>query len=63
MKKTAFRKSKTEKMEEAAEKGLWDSIKDWAGDAWDTVKDIAVEVAKSTIKNFGKKVLKWFSRL
>ena len=54
---------KTEKMEDAAEKGIWDSIKDWAGDAWDTVKDIAVEVAKSTIKNFGKKVLKWFSRL
>ena len=50
-------------MEDAAEKGIWDSIKDWAGDAWDTVKDIAVEVAKSTIKNFGKKVLKWFSRL
>ena len=54
---------KTEKMEDAAEKGIWDSIKDWAGDAWDTVKDIAVEVAKSTIKNFGKKVLKWLSRL
>lgn len=26
-----------------AEKGVWDSIKDFAGDAWDTVKDKVVD--------------------
>ncbi|KHT34481.1 GTPase family protein [Pectobacterium carotovorum] len=48
---------KTEKMAEAAEKGVWDSVKEWAGEAWDSVKDVAVEVATEVLISVGKKLL------
>lgn len=48
---------KTEKMAESAEKGVWDTVKEWTGEAWDTVKDVVVEVAAATLVAAGKKLL------
>lgn len=48
---------KTEKMAESAEKGVWDTVKEWAGEAWDSVKDVVVEVVAATVVAAGKKIL------
>lgn len=48
---------KTEKMAESAEKGVWDTIKEWTGEAWDNVKDVVVEVVAATVVAAGKKLL------
>ena len=48
---------KTEKMAESAEKGVWDTIKEWTGEAWDNVKDVVVEVVAATVVAAGKKIL------
>lgn len=51
---------KSEYAEEQAEKGIWDSIKEYAGDAWDKTKDIAKEIIIETAKVYIKsKVPKW----
>ncbi|WP_340618899.1 GTPase family protein [Xenorhabdus entomophaga] len=47
---------RTEKMEQEAEKGLWDTIKEFCGDVWDKVK----EPVTSILLNVG---LKWFNKL
>lgn len=51
---------------QSAERGLWDSIKDYAGDAWDTVKDVVVEKliesAPKVFKAVGAAILGWFKR-
>lgn len=48
---------KTEKMAESAEKGVWDTVKEWTGEAWDSVKDVVVEVVAATVVAAGKKIL------
>lgn len=48
---------KTEKMAEAAEKGVWDTVKEWACETWDSVKDVAVEVVTEVLISVGKKML------
>jgi uncharacterized protein len=51
---------KTETMAEKAEKGVWDSVKEWVGDAWNSVKDVVVEAAAATLIAVGSKLLgKW----
>jgi len=54
---------KTEKMEVEAETGMWESIKEWAGDAWDTTKEIVAEVAVEVVKNVGKKIIGFISKI
>lgn len=48
---------KTETMAEKAEKGVWDSVKEWVGDAWHSVKDVVVEAAAATLIAVGSKLL------
>lgn len=47
-----------------AEKGIWDSVKEMAGEAWDTVKDKVVDViiasAPKIISTVGKWLKSWF---
>ncbi|HBS6310510.1 TPA: 50S ribosome-binding GTPase [Klebsiella pneumoniae] len=56
----AGEKIKTEKMAESAEKGVWDTVKEWTGEAWDSVKDVVIEVAAATLVAAGKKILSKF---
>lgn len=53
---------KTEKMEETAERGMWESVKEWAGEAWETTKEIVAEIAIETVKNAGKSVVNFISK-
>ncbi|ATA21724.1 hypothetical protein EDC48_107177 [Gibbsiella quercinecans] len=53
---------KTEKMAESAEMGIWESVKEFAGDAWDTVKDVAKEVAIEGIKTVAKTAIFFIKR-
>jgi predicted GTPase len=48
---------KTENMQEKAEKGVWDSVKEWAGEAWDSVKDVVVEAVAATLISVGSKII------
>jgi hypothetical protein len=47
-----------------AEKGIWDSVKEWSGDAWETVKGNAVDIiiasAPKVIAVLGTAVYNWF---
>lgn len=49
---------------ESAEKGIWDSVKEMAGEAWDTVKDKVVDVliasAPKIISTVGRWIKSWF---
>ncbi len=49
---------KTENMAEKAEKGVWDSVKEWAGEAWGSVKEEVIEVVAATLVAVGSKLLK-----
>ncbi len=49
---------KTENMAEKAEKGVWDSVKEWAGEAWDSVKEEVIEVVAATLVAVGSKLFK-----
>lgn len=51
---------KTEKMAESAEKGVWDTVKEWTGEAWDSVKDVVVDVIAETVISASKKLLSKF---
>ncbi|WP_275555743.1 YfjP family GTPase [Mixta sp. Marseille-Q2659] len=53
---------KNEKMEIEAETGVWESVKEWVGDAWESVKEVVAEVAVEVAKSVGKKILGWFSK-
>ncbi|MFJ5320530.1 GTPase family protein [Pectobacterium parvum] len=53
---------KTEKMAESAEMGIWESVKEFAGDAWDTVKDVAKEVAVEGIKTVAKIAISFITK-
>ena len=47
-----------------AEKGVFDHIKEYAGKAWDAVKDVVVpiivESATKVVKHAAKAVVSWF---
>lgn len=44
---------------ESAEKGIWDSVKEMAGEAWDTVKDKVVHVMIASAPKIIGKVSQW----
>jgi predicted GTPase len=69
-KKYAFaREAKDENVSEEAakkaEKGIFDHIKEMAGETWDFIKDdaldLAIDVVKILAPKTAKKVIKWFS--
>ncbi|GCE83966.1 GTPase family protein [Komagataeibacter diospyri] len=55
---------KNEKMEENAEKGVWQSVKDWVGNAWNANKELITEILSSSIietaSKISKKLLSFF---
>ena len=57
----------SEEASEKAEKGVWESIKETAGEAWDYIKDDVIDEAIDVIKEAGKTLLKcafkWFKKL
>lgn len=54
----------TEETRKAAEKGIWDSVKEFAGEAWDKVKEEAASIiiasAPKIIASLGKWIKSWF---
>lgn len=44
----AVEEVKSDEIKEKAEKGVWDAVKEFAGEAWNSVKNVAVEVLTST---------------
>ncbi len=54
----------SEEARKGAEKGIWDSVKEFAGEAWDTVKDKVVDViiasAPKIISSIGRWIKSWF---
>ena len=60
----AVEEVKSEETEAKAEKGVWDTVKEFAGEAWDSAKEIVAEVivetASSVIKKGWKKLINWF---
>lgn len=55
----------TEEAREKAEKGVWDAVKEFAGEVWDSIKDKAVDVLIASAPVIAKKVWErlkgWFS--
>lgn len=45
---------------ENAERGIWDSVKEMAGDAWDAVKENVVEVLIESAPKIITSVVRWF---
>lgn len=60
----AVEEVKSEGMEAKAEKGVWDTMKEFAGETWDSAKEIVAEVlvatASNVIKKSWKKLIRWF---
>ncbi|MCO8252141.1 GTPase family protein [Comamonas thiooxydans] len=54
----------SEEARKGAEKGIWDSVKEFAGEAWDSVKDKVVDViitsAPKIISSVGRWLKSWF---
>lgn len=48
----------TEEAAEKAERGIWDTIKELAGEAWDNVQDFVANTLVDTATNLGKKILR-----
>lgn len=48
----------TEEAVEKAERGIWDTIKEFAGEAWDNVQDFVVNTLVDTATSLGKKILR-----
>lgn len=53
----------TEKAAKAGEKGIWDTVKEMAGKAWDSVKDFATDVMITTATKYVKKITSWLGSL
>ena len=52
---------KSQEAQEKGEKGIWDSVKEFAGDVWDNVKDVAGTVIMDTAASVLKSIFrKWF---
>jgi hypothetical protein len=45
---------------ESAERGIWESVKEMAGEAWDTVKDKAVDMLIASAPKIISSAVKWF---
>lgn len=45
----------------SAEKGIWDSVKEYAGAAWESVKEKAVDVIIASAPKIISKITSWFS--
>lgn len=45
---------------ESAERGIWTSVKEMAGDAWDSVKDRVVDVLIASAPKIISSAMKWF---
>ena len=45
---------------ENAEKGIWDSVKEMAGDAWDAVKENVVDVLIASAPKIISSAVRWF---
>lgn len=54
---------KTEKMAITAIEGVWDTIKEYAGDAWDSVKDMVVDIFTETVVSFGRKIFRKIKKM
>lgn len=54
----------SEEARKSAEKGIWDSVKEFAGEAWDVVKEQAVSIivasAPKVIASIGRWLKSWF---
>lgn len=53
----------TQKAQEDAEKGVWESIKDFAGDSWDKVKDTVSDVIMESAPQIFKTATRWLRNL
>ena len=53
----------TEKAAKAGEKGIWNTVKEMAGKAWDSVKDFATDVMITTATKYVKKITSWLGSL
>lgn len=51
----------TEEARKSAEKGIWDSVKEFAGNAWDSVKGEVVTVMISSAPKIIKSIKSWLS--
>lgn len=51
---------KNEEMQEKAEKGIWDTVKEMAGNALEAVKDFAVDVVVKSAGNIVRRFFSWF---
>ncbi|ENU2135056.1 GTPase family protein [Salmonella enterica] len=54
---------KTVKMARTAEKGIWDTVKEYAGEAWDSVKDVVVDVIAETMTSVGRQLLRKLKKM
>lgn len=55
----AKKENVSENARKDAEKGIWDSVKEFAGEAWDTVKDVAVDLIIASAPKIISSVAKW----
>lgn len=49
----------TEDAKEEAEKGIWETVKRFAGNAWDAVKDDVVNVLAESASKIAKSIFRW----
>ncbi|MFZ1568600.1 MAG: GTPase [Thiolinea sp.] len=47
--------------QESAEKGVWETVKNYAGELWDSVKDVTVEVIAASATKVIKNIWGWLS--
>jgi uncharacterized protein len=50
----------SEEARKSAEKGIWDSVKEFAGEAWDSVKDKVLDVIIASAPQIFSTAFKWF---
>ena len=52
-------KYRTENIIISAEKGVWEAVKEFAGDAFDKVKDVAVEIVVASVAKLAERGMEW----
>ena len=53
----------SEKAQTEAEKGIWDTVKEIAGDALEAVREFAIDVVEKGIKKVAKEVMSWIFKV
>ena len=53
----------SEKAQTEAEKGIWDTVKEIAGDALEAVREFAIDVVEKGIKKVAKEVISWIFKV